>query len=145
MKKIIAILATLILLTTCKKSETAKNKIEREWQVVNYSVDGVDSTKQYNDSCGCIIWFYQDKDGETPFYLCNGIQGWWGINDQGTILTTCYDFYDTIYHNISIYWPIIPCGNFTWNTWQVNTLSDNDLWITTTYKNRKYSIKFNSK
>jgi len=56
----------MLLFAACYKDgpiisfRSKEKRLLNEWRVTNLTINGVDSTQYYNDSCGCGIKFYKD-------------------------------------------------------------------------------------
>jgi len=114
--------------------------------VVNYTVNGIDSTKQYNDSCGCTINFYISPDNHQFFHMCDEIYGFgsWSIDNHASTLNIIFEGSGEYMpcHNSIFYWANNSNAELSW---KINSLSYSDLWITTTYNNVNYSIQLKAK
>ncbi|MBA4319098.1 MAG: hypothetical protein C0412_11925 [Flavobacterium sp.] len=70
-RNVILALILLLLFASCKYEDgpliSLRSKEKRllgEWGVVSLTVDGIDSTQLYNDSCGCGMRFYKDYNDD---------------------------------------------------------------------------------
>ncbi|MBA4319099.1 MAG: hypothetical protein C0412_11930 [Flavobacterium sp.] len=153
-KKIIYTLIILLLFAACKYEDgpvvSLRSKEKRllgDWSVMSLTIDGVDSTQYYNDSCGCKLRFYKDSYDETlvDFTFCrtrNNERGWifgsfsFDEHENYLIVKTrnfsAYDFYYSI-------GPIAP--DLTTH-WEILKLTKKHFWFSCSLNNKIYVFKF---
>lgn len=144
MKKIIIIIGlSAILFNSCKKYEdgplisfrSPTNRLLGKWEVESVSINGVDNTSVYIDSCGCRFSFHSEK--HTPIYFalfdCNDAYSYAGSfhfvdYEYIDIFTSAKCNTDTCIYNDTI--PIFgPFRTMISSNWDVKKLSNKNMWI----------------
>jgi hypothetical protein len=159
MKKLLIILIALVtILSGCRYKEgplisfrSVEKRICGIWQVVEFTSDGIDSLKYYNDSCGSkMILNFRYPDGspmsDPIINFVYGKKEFYGslyFSDNKKIMNVLID-------GGSLSWNLGPIGNAQSNweignvqsNWKILKLTEKDLKISTSFNGRNYIISF---
>ncbi len=130
--------------STCKKypdgpliSFLSKQKrVRGEWQVESFTVNGVDSTTQLS----CDYFMFGPSSGDERQYVALGcstggsINGVWNFTDNKKDLT--------IYGNPSSNLGKTPFVTFSSLDWEIQRLTDKQMWLKINYNGKEYYTKF---
>lgn len=93
-RNVILALILLLLFAACYKDgpiisfRSKEKRLLGDWSVISLTIDGIDSTQYYNDSCGCKMRIYKNYDEELliDYLSCKTKQyvpaGWFGATVQ---------------------------------------------------------------
>jgi len=114
-------------------------------EIENLTIDGIDSTALYKDSCGCNLFFFiaENKDKIVRF-LCpinNQWSGNWKFeNNENYLFIHMYPdtFWLPPFHPKAIG----PIGPLIESHWEILKLSNNRFWFKTIFNGKEYYFKF---
>lgn len=158
--KRIQLIIIVLLMTSffaCKKYEegpiiSLRTKMHRiagskedhkQWDVEYFSVDGVDSTGflRNKPQYGKYIFSAKDQEGNCEYvYQSNSTTyrewGKWNFIDKKNNLEIYYyPKPNTTPFSVGAY-------NATYQVWEIQRLTEKDLWLKCTYQNKEYYVKF---
>lgn len=152
---IFLILASVIVLSSCGKYEegpavsfrSSAKRLIGLWEFSSIKIDGVEYITNYmNDSTDLKISMTGTRD-EIYAILVEENRGssqlstsLLGLNDNSTEFTLCLSE-SPLYNDVTQYfYTLIPSLKVE-NTWSVQRLSVNELWISTTFQNQSYNLQ----
>jgi len=152
MKKTIFALAILLFLAACKYEDgplislrSKEKRLTGTWKIENLTIDGIDSTALYKDSCDCNLFFFIDynkhKGVQFLYPINNQWAGYWSFeNNKGYLFIHMYSdtFWLPPFHSKAIG----PIGPSTESHWEILKLTNNRFWFTTKYNGKEYNFKF---
>lgn len=123
---------------------SVKDRLMGEWEVTEYTSDGIDSLQYYKDSCGIKVSFphptNDNENWELHFYNC--------YNEDKTVVCT-YNFHDNkkimhlyndnlyLIYGIYSFGPMMISGD-----WKILRLTKDDFKISTNPDNHNYLVTF---
>ena len=118
-----------------------EKRLEGTWQIVEYTSDGVDSLKNFNDSCNCVMRIlipYDNENGKKIFFSDTNYYAKFGgkftFSKNKKYINS--NFENTSYKSLG------PIGGGK-NVWKILKLTKKELKISTSYYGRNYYISFN--
>jgi hypothetical protein len=142
MKRIIVLLSfSIFIISACNKHERTLDEIYGNYSIVEYNVDGADSMDLFKDSLGCEFRFVYDdiysqtrlniagyrNDGNEAFVGCL-----WGLVDNCRIIRILSSYGSS---------GTGPIGANKTVDWEILDIGDNELSLTTHYREKYYLIK----
>ena len=150
-KKILITLTLLLLFAACYKDGSYisfRSKINRlchEWKVDKVTVDGIDNTQLYKDSCDCNITLQYNKFHDEPAHqdllmyhckftsgLCPLPTGKWSLGNHKKTLDVNIDGW-----GFSEFGPIC----YGKGSWDILKLTNKEFWFKSSFNNKTYEFK----
>ncbi|MBU0765648.1 MAG: hypothetical protein KJ607_12510, partial [Bacteroidetes bacterium] len=119
------------------------NRIQGDWKIEDYSVDGIDYTQLIIDSLGDIVFFYVYDPGdgvgsnEIRFTAIPSVlTGVWFFNDNKREISIRFnDTHDSLfYENLELF------VESQKSIWDIRKLSKKEFRIETTFENKDYKL-----
>lgn len=128
----------------CVSFKSKYSRVEGDYNVQTFLIDGADSTSQL--ACNTCSFSYNKKTGKREINCCNGQNSNWDLVEEDKIIVT-----NIIYPNAGIKTPFpitkicCPVSNWTTNIsdlrWEIQKLTNKEMWLKTAIKEREYYLK----
>ncbi len=150
-KQIFILFFISIVLVSCKYDEgpmisfrTVKSRVAQDFQLVEFTKNNVNMTQEFADSVGEDWSFLKAvKDQNLITYTSSNLPfyGYYEISTNKKKIT----LYFLGYYNQGHYIGIPPLKEDVVTTWEIERLTKDDFWLSTTYDNADYYLKLKEK
>jgi hypothetical protein len=148
-KNFFALSVILLFIAGCRYDDGPKisfrspeQRLKGYYDVDFFSINDIDSTSYYMDSCGCDLWI-SPGDSKTLTYLCvlTACKDGKGEDTWGSFLLSTHRNKLFVSYDSTSMVGIGPFSSGTYTEWDIQRLTNKNLWMKTTFNGKDYKVK----
>jgi hypothetical protein len=145
-KTIVPLFIIFLFIISCRYEDgptislrSPEQRLKGYYDVNSFSINDIDSTTYYKDSCGCDLWI---SPGESKIvnYVCI-LTACKGEDTWGSFLLSNKRDKLFISFDSTSMGGIGPLSSNTYIEWEIARLTNKNLWIKTNYNGKDYKVK----